>query len=711
MREATNNIKKNQIEILVDSLIREDSEATEAFANVLTGGDGILNTRIRVSEEPFVLAVIEESERVRGVIRNRYSGLALKIKSMEEYYTTYGYRGFKDFVRDQKRRIKKGIVLSAVYINSKLLNDGVAKKIQKMNKVIAKSVTAKKKRIYSYVNAYSHVNIFTEKDLQNALNQLTEAQVQNRKPLSLLLTSHQNYSIMGDVGTEFFGNIRIEGVSMFDPIYIPKGVLDNYIREGNLEKLMSDVIIFNLVCSQQALDHPMKLGLLERLIQANPSALYIAMVNSPQYDQMMDRDGEYRIQYLRLRKMVDEEELFRLFRLTGEKLQLSTTNKDEYETYFNALWQDHRSHFLPFWARLSKARPIGIVPTHTIIPIKGAKEEDIKELYDERFCEVATSINTRDYTTIKIGGIAQAVVYPNTVEDIQKIIKFCNNKNISYWVLGNGSDLVLAENIPGIVILTSGVYNYTIDDKEATITAQCGAPMFGYHGLVKQAYRHGLSGLEYAVNIPANVGGLVAANASYRMVTGEEMSTADVVKLVRALDPNGNKVELKPNELNFTYKDSKFQNEYWNWVIYEVVFQLIKKDQVEIHERTRQIGFDRFVKKHQPRYTEYPSAGSAYRLRAPYIVGGATYTAAELISGAGCLKFNKRDNPLKLHERCPNFIINTGNATFSDVKELMTDIDFAVYDTYGVHLIPEIQVKPNQPIVKGVSLEQLRYRR
>jgi len=681
MINKINDFDKSKAKKTLDTLIEEGS--AQIFASVLAGIDGYLNLRLMKPEQPFVLAIIEPNDRVARTISSHFNTFASEqLRKRTDLIKTYCYSDIGIFTEEIEERLKQGILFDAVYIRSNLLDQRVKKEIQEMNYAVGEAV-----------KEYPVVNIFTERDLISAVQKLEEIKSQSRRPLNLLLVSHEAYSIMGRVGMEHFRKVSIGNSAVFNPSYISKEDLKKRLTDGTIKELSPEVVIFNLVCSKQPLGHKMKLPLLEELIRVCPSALYIAMVNGQQHYQMIR--GNYRKKYNKLRGLVDGEDAFRLYRLPKEKRVLSTTNRTEYNDYFSLLSEEHISHIKPRWEN----RPV-VLSSHPIATIRATKERDIGYLTEKIGSDkVKTNVDMRNSTTIKIGGKAQVVVYPKSLNDLKTIVKVCSERDISKWVLGHGSNLALAEEIPGVVIATRYMNKCKVDADKGIIRAQCGTPLYGNKGLVNVAYNHSLSGLEFARDIPAWVGGLVAANASYRMSTGTEMSTGSIIKIVKALDPQGNEVELTPDQLGFSYKDSRFQKDFWDWIIYEVEFQLEQGSRGEIEDRMEQMRIDRFSIRGQPYYPEKPSAGSVYRLRdAGYIVSGATYTAAELISWTGCLEWNKKDSPLKLDETCPNFIINyeVGKATLAHLDEVMRFINHRVYSEKGVHLQQEIRVKPDQ---------------
>lgn len=276
------------------------------------------------------------------------------------------------------------------------------------------------------------------------------------------------------------------------------------------------------------------------------------------------------------------------------------------------------------------------------------------------------------HTTFRIGGPAELFLMPSTVDAVEAVIKVCREENLPYFILGNGSNLLVSdEGYRGVVIQM--YKNLGAVQAEGTfIRAQAGALLSGIAAAAREA---SLTGFEFAAGIPGTLGGAVVMNAG---AYGGEMR--DVLKEVTVLTKDGTIKRLLSEELEMGYRTSVVKR--LDYIVLEAVISLEKGDQTAICERMRELARQRISK--QP--LEYPSAGSTFKRPEGYFAG-------KLIMDAGLRGYQV--GGAQVSEKHCGFVINAGNATAQDVYRLMQDVQERVMDRFGVRLEPEVKFLGN----------------
>lgn len=261
---------------------------------------------------------------------------------------------------------------------------------------------------------------------------------------------------------------------------------------------------------------------------------------------------------------------------------------------------------------------------------------------------IRENVKLSNYTTYKVGGIANFMIYPKNVDKLVLLIKKLNKENINYKVLGNGSNVIFSDKVYNGVIIKLDNFDYVkIDD--TIITAGAGA------SLVKLSYKalkEGLTGLEFASGIPASVGGAVFMNAgAYKSDMGY------IVSEIKVLTPELEIKTLYNKDLNYKYRTS-FLKHNPNYICLEATIVLRHGDKKEIKELME----TRRQKRLMTQPLNYPSAGSVFRNPDGDFAG-------RLIEDCG-LKGFKIGGAI-VSEKHANFIVNAGKASASDVKNLI----------------------------------------
>lgn len=274
----------------------------------------------------------------------------------------------------------------------------------------------------------------------------------------------------------------------------------------------------------------------------------------------------------------------------------------------------------------------------------------------------------RKHTSFKVGGPADVMVYPVSFNMVKNLISFFKTNNINYYVMGNGSNLIIKDGgFRGVVINLTKLNEITVSDD--TIIAQCGALL---SLVARRALEKGLTDLEFAAGIPGSIGGAIAMNAG---AYDGDMSKVVVSALV--IDDNGEILELSRDELQLSYRNSIVLNK--GYVVLETKLKLHHGDAEAIKAKMNDFAERRRSK--QP--LEYPSAGSTFKRPEGYFAG-------KLIQDAG-LK-GKSVGDAQVSEKHSGFIINKGNATAREIMELINVVQNTVFDMYGVELHTEVRI-------------------
>ena len=272
------------------------------------------------------------------------------------------------------------------------------------------------------------------------------------------------------------------------------------------------------------------------------------------------------------------------------------------------------------------------------------------------------------HTTFKTGGIAERLYKIKSENGLLEVIDICKKEGSSPLIIGNGSNLLVSDKgISNPVIeLSTGFDEISVSGNE--IYAQSGALL---SKVSKIALENELKGFEFASGIPGTIGGAVYMNAG---AYGGEMK--DVVKSVRILD-NGEIKEIKGDDMDFGYRHSIAMEK--DFIVLGVTLVLEKGDKEEISSLMNDLNSRRREK--QP--LEYPSAGSTFKRPEGYFAG-------KLIMDSG-LAGKSIGGAMVSPKHC-GFIVNTGNATSTDVFNLIKYVQSEVKDIYGVDLETEVKL-------------------
>ena len=271
------------------------------------------------------------------------------------------------------------------------------------------------------------------------------------------------------------------------------------------------------------------------------------------------------------------------------------------------------------------------------------------------------------HTTFRIGGLADCFVQLENTEQLIKVQKYLSQVGVPFFVLGNGSNLLVSDAGFRGVILQIGSKMSRVIVEGNVIVAQAGASMAQ---IARTAMEHELTGMEFASGIPGTIGGGVVMNAG---AYGGELS--QIVTQVNVVNSEGGIMELDNETMEFGYRTSTIRNN--PFTVTEVILRLEKGDRQQIRERMEELA----AKRREKQPLEYPSAGSTFKRPAGHYAGQLIMEAG--LRGLQC-------GGAKVSDKHCGFVINTGNATAEDVRKLIREVQARVKDQFNVDLETEV---------------------
>ncbi len=285
----------------------------------------------------------------------------------------------------------------------------------------------------------------------------------------------------------------------------------------------------------------------------------------------------------------------------------------------------------------------------------------------ESFGKTLENQNIKDYTTYKLSGKIKKVVYPNNIEELKRLIKYLNEKQVKHKILGNGSNVIFKGDYDGVIIKLDRLNSLIINDNIVTVGA-------GYN-IMKLALKTanlGLSGLEFAAGIPGTIGGAIYMNAG-----AYNSSMSEIVLEIEVLDENQNLLTLTNEDLKFGYRESILKHK--NYICITAKLQLQKAKSEELLKQIK----ERQQKRLETQPLEFPSAGSVFRNPEGTFAG-------KLIEDLG-LK-GMRIGDAMISEKHANFIVNVGNANGEDIEKLIMLVKEKVKKQYNIELKYEQEI-------------------
>lgn len=274
----------------------------------------------------------------------------------------------------------------------------------------------------------------------------------------------------------------------------------------------------------------------------------------------------------------------------------------------------------------------------------------------------------KNHTSFRVGGCTDIFIMPIKINDIKNIIHLCKKHRIDYFIMGNGSNLIVKDGgYRGVIIKLTSLNNIWIAGDK--VRAQCGVLL---SSLSKEVLKSCLTGFEFASGIPGTVGGAVTMNAG---AYGPEIK--DVFEMATVMDLNGEIHELSKDDMDFSYRNSIVQKE--NYIVLEAIFKLEKGDFTQIKSRMDELNKRRTDK--QP--LNYPSAGSTFKRPDGNFAG-------KLIEDCGLKGANI--GGACVSEKHAGFVINYNDASAKDILGLIEMVRNKVKEKYGIYLEPEVKI-------------------
>lgn len=293
-------------------------------------------------------------------------------------------------------------------------------------------------------------------------------------------------------------------------------------------------------------------------------------------------------------------------------------------------------------------------------------KELFKELYKDD--NIIVNAEMKNYVHFKVGGPADVLLIPERKDQVIKSIEICRKNNIPFYVVGNGSNLLVKDGgIRGVVLHLKELKNITVSNN--ILEAECGAML---KDISKKAQDNSLTGLEFSCGIPGTVGGAVFMNAG--AYDGE---ISQVIESAEVIDSDGNVINLSKEELELGYRSSIVMKK--GYVVLSAKFKLKEGKLEKIKEVVDDLTFKRESK--QP--LEYPSAGSTFKRPKGYFAG-------KLIQDAGLKGYTI--GGAAVSEKHSGFVINKNNATAKDILDLIKHIQNEVKKQFNVDLHPEVRI-------------------
>ena len=274
------------------------------------------------------------------------------------------------------------------------------------------------------------------------------------------------------------------------------------------------------------------------------------------------------------------------------------------------------------------------------------------------------------HTTFEIGGPADFLVMPESVTQVTQTIKLCRAMNIPFYIMGNGSNLLVSDKgYRGTIIkLGKDFSKITFEEEDYKVRAQAGVLL---SKLANEIAEHSLTGFEFAAGIPGTLGGAVTMNAG---AYDGEMKQCLIA--ARVMDAEGNVISLSPEDMELGYRTSILQKE--NYILLEADIKLFEGEKQLIRQKMNDLNAQRRDKQPLDKY----SAGSTFKRPVGYFAG-------KLINDAGLRGYQV--GGAAVSEKHCGFLINKDNATAEEFLTLIRDVIRIVEEKFGVRLEPEVK--------------------
>ena len=275
------------------------------------------------------------------------------------------------------------------------------------------------------------------------------------------------------------------------------------------------------------------------------------------------------------------------------------------------------------------------------------------------------------HTSFKVGGPAECYIKIENYEELVEILRFAKRNNINITIIGNGSNILVKDSgIKGIVLqINIKKYELKKEDKKITLSVGAGNKL---SEIAQKLVNEEITGFEELSGIPGTIGGAIKMNAGAH---GKEIK--DILQNATVCDLDGDTKKLENKDLKFSYRSSVLNQQ--KYIVLEAEFNLDKGTKEEIKQKMEE--YKKYRTEKQP--LEYPSAGSTFKR-------GENYITAKLIDEAGLKGYSI--GGAQVSEKHAGFIINKGNATATDILQLIEYVEKTIYDKYKEKIKLEIEI-------------------
>ena len=289
----------------------------------------------------------------------------------------------------------------------------------------------------------------------------------------------------------------------------------------------------------------------------------------------------------------------------------------------------------------------------------------IEEL--SKICKTIENENLKKYNTYKLDCSCKVIIFPSTIEELKDSLNIIKKNKSKWFILGNGSNIILPKYYDGVIIKLDNLNKCTINDNNIYVES-------GYmlNKLANELSNKGYTGIEWATGIPGTIGGAIYGNAG-----AYKSSMSEILVDVTLLD-NENIITLKNEELEFSYRDSLLKHRK-NLIVLSCNIKLEKGNTEEIKKTIE----ERTLKRIETQPLEYPNCGSVFR-------NPEGMAAGKLIDDSGLKGYT--EGGAKISEKHANFIINYDNATSEDIIKLIELIKVKIKKNYNIDLVLEQEI-------------------
>lgn len=284
-----------------------------------------------------------------------------------------------------------------------------------------------------------------------------------------------------------------------------------------------------------------------------------------------------------------------------------------------------------------------------------------------KICKTLENENLKKYNTYKLDSLCKAIIFPKSVEELRESLNIINNSDSKWFILGNGSNVILPKYYDGVIIKLDSLNKCIVNENNIYVES-------GYmlNKLATELSNKGYKGIEWATGIPGTIGGSIYGNAG-----AYKSSMSDIIVDVTLLD-NEKIITLKNEEMNFEYRDSLLKHKK-ELIVLSCNITLQKGNIEEI----KKIVEERTLKRIESQPLEYPNSGSVFR-------NPEGMSAGKLIDDLGLKGYT--EGGAKISEKHANFIINYNNATSEDIIKLIELIKDKIKKNYDIDLVLEQEI-------------------